>query len=293
MTLRSILFLFVLVSLIAETQGATNRGADKIFEEKIDSLISKRMELPLVSSKLDVPGSRFVPVYGNVIEAGGAASRDFLDDGENLFDAESLYNAVNEHLMLRNEALLKKASADVRNKYGQLSSRFNFINLERVRIRVDYYYDRVGKTWVRPTHDSIVTMTMIVKSGYFLYQDSDSLIDIRRYGYYIPNSKVKRIFFGDGYSEVLWDNPNEAPLDSVKVLPYKLVERILLNKENDERNRKKIRNLLKNREFASIPRVIQEMDEYCEENQCDEMPDYRRYLNVLAALYKTGVLRRF
>ena len=47
MTLRSILFLFVLVSLIAETQGATNRGADKIFEEKIDSLISKRMELPL------------------------------------------------------------------------------------------------------------------------------------------------------------------------------------------------------------------------------------------------------
>ena len=126
-----------------------------------------------------------------------------------------------------------------------------------------------------------------------ILQVLDSLIDIRRYGYYIPNSKVKRIFFGDGYSEVLWDNPNEASLDSVKVLPYKLVERILLNKENDERNRKKIRNLLKNREFASIPRVIQEMDEYCEENQCDEMPDYRRYLNVLAVLYKTGVLRRF
>ena len=85
MRLRSILFLFVLVSLAVETECATNH--DKIFEEKIDSLISKRMELPLVSSKLDVPGSRFVPVYGNVIEAGGAASRDFLDDSENLFAA--------------------------------------------------------------------------------------------------------------------------------------------------------------------------------------------------------------
>ena len=150
-----------------------------------------------------------------------------------------------------NEALLKKASPEVLRRYNSLSSRFNFISLERVRIHVDYYYDRARKMWIRPaSKDSVVSMTMIIKSGYFLYQDSDSLIDIRRYGFYMPSSNVKRIFFGDGYSEVLWTNPVEAMLDSMKVLPYKIVEKIPINKSLDDPNRKKIRKLLKSRNFA-------------------------------------------
>ena len=116
--------------------------------------------------------------------------------------------------------------------------------LERIRIHVDFYYDREKRTWVRPVSDSVITMTMIVKSGYFLYQDGDSVIDIRRYGYYIPGSNVKRIFFSDGYSEVLWDSPDMVALDSMRVLPYKLVEKISIE-NGDVHNRQKIKKLLK------------------------------------------------
>ena len=304
MTLRSILssnftivalsaFLFLpkgacaLESLIPQGGEALYHN-EKIFEEKIDSLISKRMNLPLVRSKLD--NGKLAPVYGNVIEVG---AEGFVDDGDDWLAADSLFNVLNEHMMLKNEFLLRKASPEVQKKYKRLSNRFNFINLEKIRIHVDYYYDRAEKKWVRPaTDDSIVTMTMIIKSGYFLYQDSDSLIDIRRYGYYIPSSNVKRIFFGDGYSEVLWKNPNEAVLDSMKVLPYKLVEKIVIDKNVDEHNRMKIKKLLKNREFAYIPLVLQEMDEYCKENSCTEIDEYKRYLNTLDVLYRVGVLGR-
>ena len=273
-------------------QGNVNERA---FEEMMDSLVSKRMDLPLVRTKLEKSNGKFAPVYGSVVDANVGANEGFVDwtADEDLFDAESLFNVLNKQMMLRNEMLLKKASPDVRRKYNSLSNRFNFISLERIRIRVDYYYDRSKKKLIRPVaKDSVVTMTMIFKSGYFLYQNRDSLIDIRRYGFYMPNSNVKRIFFGDGYSEVLWTNPTEAQLDSMRVLPYKLVEKIPVNKIIDDPNRQKIRNLLKNRNFAYIPHALQEMEAYCERNVCPDAADHKRYLNLLDVLYRSGVLGR-
>ena len=279
---------FAFDGLVLSGNGSAN---EKAFEKMMDSLISKRMDLPLVRSKLDKSNGKFAPVYGNVVDDNDAVDDLTLDD--DFFAAESLFNVLKNRMILRNEALLKKASPEVLRRYNSLSSRFNFISLERVKIHVDYYYDRTRKMWIRPaSKDSVVSMTMIIKSGYFLYQDSDSLIDIRRYGFYMPSSNVKRIFFGDGYSEVLWTNPAEAMLDSMKVLPYKIVEKIPINKSLDDPNRKKIRKLLKSRNFAYIPHVLQEMDEYCKRNLCPDVADYRRYLNLLDILYRGGVLGR-
>lgn len=279
---------FAFDGLVLSGNGSAN---EKAFEKMMDSLISKRMDLPLVRSKLEKSNGKFAPVYGNVVDENDAVDDLTLDD--DFFAAESLFNVLKNRMMLRNEALLKKASPEVLRRYNSLSSRFNFISLERVRIHVDYYYDRARKKWIRPaSKDSVVSMTMIIKSGYFLYQDSDSLIDIRRYGFYMPSSNVKRIFFGDGYSEVLWTNPAEAILDSMKVLPYKIVEKIPINKSLDDPNRKKIRKLLKSRNFAYIPHVLQEMDKYCKRNLCPDVADYRRYLNLLDILYRGGVLGR-
>ncbi|ACX75131.1 P3 domain protein [Fibrobacter succinogenes subsp. succinogenes S85] len=292
MTLRSILFCrFAVVLSALLSLSASAFAKEKVFEEKIDSLFSKRMELPMVSSKLERLNGKFVPVCGNVIDEVDEHTLDLLAD-DDLFAAESLYNILNERMLLRNKSLLQKASPEIQRKYKSLSSRFNFINLERIRIHVDFYYDREKRNWVRPVSDSVITMTMIVKSGYFLYQDGDSVIDIRRYGYYIPGSNVKRIFFSDGYSEVLWDSPDMVALDSMRVLPYKLVEKISIE-NGDVHNRQKIKKLLKSGDFAAIPHVLQEMDEYCEVNSCTEAADYKRYLNMLALLYKSGVLRRF
>lgn len=267
---------------------------EKSMEQEIDSLILKKMNLPLVSSKLDDANIRSTPLYGHIVDANDKRSLDLMADDDSEFAAESLFAVLNEQMLQRNATLLKKATADVRNKYKSLLNRFNFIGLEKIRIHVDYYYDQARKKWLRPTAaSSVVTFKMLIKSGYFLYQDADSLITIRRYGYYIPSAGVKRIFFSDGYSEVLWKNPNEAALDSIKVLPYKLVEKILVDKNVDDHNRKKIRTLLKNREFAYIPLVLQEMDQYCKKNPCSEIDDYRRYLNMLDVLYKGGLLRRY
>ena len=275
------------------TGSFTNSGMEKIFEEKIISLISKRMELPSVRSKLEKTSGKFVPVYGYVLDVNDERFLD-VDVDDNLFASENLFEELNRQMMLKNESLLQKATPDVRNTYKHLMNRFNFINIEWIKIHVDYYYDRLQKRWVRPaTGDSIVTMTMIVKSGYFLYQDRDSVIDIRRYGYYIPSSNIKRIFFGDGYSEVLQGNPDDVSPDAKKVLPYKLVEKISQDKKVDDRNRKKVRSLLKNREFATIPFIVKEMDEYCKTNSCTDTVGYRRYLNTLDLLYKSGIFSRF
>jgi hypothetical protein len=275
------------------TGFSTNSGMEKIFEEKIISLISKRMELPSVRSKLEKPSGKFVPVYGYVLDVNDERFLD-VDVDDNLFASENLFDELNRQMMLKNEILLQKATPDVRNTYKHLMNRFNFINMEWIKIHVDYYYDRSQKRWVRPaTGDSIVTMTMIVKSGYFLYQDRDSVIDIRRYGYYIPSSNIKRIFFGDGYSEVLQGNPDDVSPDAKKVLPYKLVEKISQDKKVDDRNRKKVRSLLKNREFSTIPFIVKEVDEYCKTNSCTDTAGYRRYLNTLDLLYKSGIFSRF
>ena len=81
MTSRSILsfcFVVVLSVLFLLPKGAcalepammlgagssTNSEMEKNFEEKIISLISKRMDLPSVRSKLEKPNGKFVPVYG-------------------------------------------------------------------------------------------------------------------------------------------------------------------------------------------------------------------------------------
>lgn len=274
-----------------------NSEMEKVFEEKIISLISKRMDLPSVRSKLEKPNGKFVPVYGHVLDVNDDRFLD-VDVDDNLFASENLFDVLNRQLLLKNENLLKKASMDVQNTYKRLMNRFNFINLEWIKIHVDYFYDRAQKKWIRPaTGDSIVTMTMIVKSGYFLYQDRDSVIDIRRYGYYIPSSNVKRIFFGDGYSEVLRANPDEVSPDAKKVLPYKLVEKISQDKKADNRIvrdvLKSIAVVLKNREFAAIPLIAGYMDEYCKTNSCTDTAGYRRYLNTLDLLYKSGIFSRF
>lgn len=273
-----------------DSQDSENKKNEKGFDEKIDSIISKRLDLPTVRAKLENTHAKFVPVYGHVLEAGYENALDMEDD-EDLFAAESLFNLLNERMLRRNDSLLKMATPDVRSTYKRLMNRFNFITLERIKIHVDYYYDRAAKMWVRPAAGkSAVTITMIVKSGYFLYQEGESLIEIRRYGYYIPSSNVKRIFFADGYSEVLADNPNEAPLGLKKVLPYKLVEKISQDKKTDYS--KKIRNLLKKRDFAAIPLIFKEVNEYCENNSCRDVLDYRPYLNTLKVLCQMGVLGR-
>ena len=301
MTLRSIPFLlfFVLIVLSEafafeplESSKETEHKIENSFEEKIDSIISKRLHLPSVRTKLENTHSKFIAVYGHVLEANDKRALESADD-EDLFVAESLFYLLNEQLMQRNDLLLKKAIPDVRNTYKRLMNRFNFISLERIKIYVDYYYDKEKDKWIRPVKDHhIITMTMVVKSGHFLYQDKDSAIEIRRYGYYIPNPNVKRIFFNDGYSEVLWKNPNEAPLSTVKVLPYQLIEKISHNKSTNG-SRKKITNLLKYRDFSAIPVVLKEMEDYCEMNSCREEIIYKRYLNTLKTLYHAGVLKRF
>ena len=301
MTLRSTLFLlifalFVLPKAHAFESPESSRGEEhkieKSFEERIDAIISKRLRLPSVRSKLDSSDTKFIAVYGHVLEANDKRALE-SDDDEDLFVAESLFYLLNEQLIQRNDLLLKKAAPDVRNTYKHLMNRFNFISLERVKILVDYYYDKVKNKWLRPAKDEyVITITMVVKSGYFLYQDRDSAIEIRRYGYYIPNPNVKRIFFNDGYSEVLWKDPNEASLSTVNVLPYQLIEKIQSSKKPNE-NRKKILNILKRKNFSAIPLVISEIDEYCQKNSCLEEINYKRYLNTLGILYRAGVLRRF
>ena len=301
MTLRSTLFLlifalFVLPKAYALESPEPSKGeeykTEKGFEEKLDAIISKRLHLSSVRSKLENTNSKFVAVYGHVLEANDKRALESTDE-EDLFVAESLFYLLNEQLMQRNDLLLKKATPDVRNTYKHLMNRFNFISLERLKILVDYYYDKAKDKWIRPAKDQyVLTITMVVKSGYFLYQKSDSAIEIRRYGYYIPNPNVKRIFFNDGYSEVLSQSPNEASLSTVKVLPYQLIEKIQSNKKPNE-NRKKIVNLLKRKNFSTIPLVINEIDKSCEKNSCPEEIIYKRYLNTLETLYRAGVLRRF
>jgi hypothetical protein len=301
MTLRSTLFLlifalFVLPKAYALESPEPSKGEEykieKGFEEKIDAIISKRLHLSSVRSKLENTNSKFVAVYGHVLEANDKRALESADE-EDLFVAESLFYLLNEQLMQRNDLLLKKATPDVRNTYKHLMNRFNFISLERLKILVDYYYDKAKDKWIRPAKDQyVLTITMVVKSGYFLYQEKDSAIEIRRYGYYIPNPNVKRIFFNDGYSEVLWKNPNGASLSTVKVLPYQLIEKIQSHKEPNQ-NRKKIANLLKIRNFSTIPLVIDEIDKSCEKDSCPEEINYKRYLNTLGTLYRAGVLRRF
>lgn len=288
----SLVVLFILLYLPIDTNAFEPTVSRKrTFDETIDSVLSKRMELPLVRSKLENPNSKFVPVYGHVMDANDTRSFDITDD-EDMFVAESLFLVLNDRMLQKNDSLLKRATPDVQSQYKRLMNRFNFISLEKIRIHVDYYYDRAKKAWARPlADDSVVTMKMIVKSGYFLYQDRDSFIGIRRYGFYVPISNVKRIFFNDGYSEVLWKSPDKVSLDSMKVIPYKLVEKIPHDKRME--NRKKVENLLKNRDFTAIPFVLKEMDEYCEYNSCLDKDDYRRYLNVLKILYWNGVFKRF
>ena len=301
MTLRSTLFLlifalFVLPKAYALESPEPSKGEEykieKGFEEKIDAIISKRLHLSSVRSKLENTNSKFVAVYGHVLEANDKRALESADE-EDLFVAESLFYLLNEQLMQRNDLLLKKATPDVRNTYKHLMNRFNFISLERLKILVDYYYDKAKDKWIRPAKDQyVLTITMVVKSGYFLYQEKDSAIEIRRYGYYIPNPNVKRIFFNDGYSEVLWKNPNEASLSTVKVLPYQLIEKIQSHKEPNG-NRQKIVNLLKRRNFSTIPFVINDIDKSCEKEPCPEELIYKRYLNTLGALYRAGVLGHF
>jgi len=278
------------ILLLAE-KGTAKAEIEKALEEKLDSLVLKRMDLPLVRTKLKKVSKGFSPVYGSVINHGDKRYEDFVGE-EDLFDAESLFVVLNNQVMQKNEMLLKKAPLDIQKEYKHLLNRFNFVSLERIKIHVEYYYDALNRRWVRPSAgDSVVSMMMFFRSGYFLHQDSDSIISIRRYGYYIPGSSVKRIFFDDGYSEILRESPNDASPDLLKVLPYKLVEKISQDKSID--TRQKIKNLLKRRDFSAIPIVLKEMDELCESSSCDDSVAYKRYLAMLMILYAGGLLSHY
>ena len=99
MTLRSTLFLlifalFVLPKAYALESPEPPKGEEykieKGFEEKIDAIISKRLHLSSVRSKLENTNSKFVAVYGHVLEANDKRALESADE-EDLFVAESLF----------------------------------------------------------------------------------------------------------------------------------------------------------------------------------------------------------
>ena len=82
----------------------------KTFDETIDSVLSKRMELPLVRSKLENPNSKFVPVYGHVMDANDTRSLDITED-EDMFVAESLFLVLNDRMLQKSFSRAERSHA--------------------------------------------------------------------------------------------------------------------------------------------------------------------------------------
>ena len=188
-----------------------------------------------------------------------------------------------DKIMQRNDSLLKKAKSEIQNEYRYLSGKAQTIGLHEIKIYVDYYYDSTEKKWIRPSVENcIATMMMVTKSGFFLHQDKDSTIRIRKYMYHIPETKTKRLFFDNGYSQVVSGNPEKVPLDSIKVFPYKLVFQIPHNKNIDYRI--ELKNAVINKDYSTVRKALKKMDNYCVRNPFFKHAIYWRHLNMLDVL---------
>lgn len=188
-----------------------------------------------------------------------------------------------DKIMQRNDSLFKKAKSQIQSEYRYLSGKAQTIGLHEIKIYVDYYYDSTEKKWIRPDAENcIVTMMMVTKSGVFLHQDKDSTIRVRNYLYHIPEAKTKRLFFDNGYSQVVSEIPEKVPLDSIKVFPYKLVFQIPHNKNIDYRI--ELKNAVINKDYSTVRKVLKKMDNYCVRNPFFKHAIYWRHLNMLDVL---------
>ncbi len=188
-----------------------------------------------------------------------------------------------DKIMQRNDSLLKKAKSEIQSEYRYLSGKAQTIGLHEIKIYVDYYYDSTEKKWIRPDAENcIVTMMMVTKSGVFLHQDKDSTIRVRNYLYHIPEAKTKRLFFDNGYSQVVSEIPEKVPLDSIKVFPYKVVFQIPHNKNIDYRI--ELKNAVINKDYSTVRKVLKKMDNYCVRNPFFKHAIYWRHLNMLDVL---------
>lgn len=188
-----------------------------------------------------------------------------------------------DKIMQRNDSLFKKAKSQIQSEYRYLSGKAQTIGLHEIKIYVDYYYDSTEKKWIRPDAENcIVTMMMVTKSGVFLHQDKDSTIRVRNYLYHIPEAKTKRLFFDNGYSQVVSEIPEKVPLDSIKVFPYKVVFQIPHNKNIDYRI--ELKNAVINKDYSTVRKVLKKMDNYCVRNPFFKHAIYWRHLNMLDVL---------
>jgi hypothetical protein len=279
-------------------------------DSAIGSVLPARVELPSALSKLVMPTNRFNPVYGHVMEYRTKVfSANTIDDGKCRYRDEynqcvSVMPGIEEYvpadkpeftdkelflkdradkIMQRNDSLLKKAKSEIQSEYRYLSGKAQTIGLHEIKIYVDYYYDSTEKKWIRPDAENcIVTMMMVTKSGVFLHQDKDSTIRVRNYLYHIPEAKTKRLFFDNGYSQVVSEIPEKVPLDSIKVFPYKVVFQIPHNKNIDYRI--ELKNAVINKDYSTVRKVLKKMDNYCVRNPFFKHAIYWRHLNMLDVL---------
>ena len=167
--------------------------------------------------------------------------------------------------MQRNDSVFEKTESKIQKEYNYLAGIAQTIGLHEIKIYVEYYYDSTEKKWTRPSaENSIVSMMMVTKWGYFLHQDDDSTISIRNYMHHIPEAETKRLFFDDGYSQVVSGKPEELPLDSVKVISYKLVIQVPQNKNIEYRL--KLKETLTNKDYAAVPDILKKMERYSEKD---------------------------
>lgn len=264
----------------------------EFFDARVDSILPMRVELPSALSKMETPTNRFNPVYGHIMEHKSIFYRandafgdrcQFRDEYNQcvsvmpsieefvsvnkpeLTDKERFLIDRADKIMQRNDSLFRKAELKVKKEYNYLAGIAQTVGLHEIKIYVEYYYDSTEKKWTRPSaENSIVSMIMVTKWGYFLHQDDDSTISIRNYMHHIPEAETKRLFFDDGYSQVVSGKPEELPLDSVKVILYKLVIQVPQNKNIEYRL--KLKEALTNKDYAAVPDILKKMERYSEKD---------------------------
>lgn len=314
--MKKVLLLIVLFVLCGAA-SAYDAAVDIVFyydagriDSAIGSVLPARVELPTALSKLEMPTNRFNPVYGHVMEyrtkffSANTKDDDWCRYRDEYNQCVSVMPGIEEYvpadkpeftdkelflkdradkIMQRNDSLFKKAKSQIQSEYRYLSGKAQTIGLHEIKIYVDYYYDSTEKKWIRPDAENcIVTMMMVTKSGVFLHQDKDSTIRVRNYLYHIPEAKTKRLFFDNGYSQVVSEIPEKVPLDSIKVFPYKLVFQIPHNKIIDYR--KELKNAVINKDYSTVRKVLKKMDNYCARNPFFKHAIYWRHLNMLDVL---------
>jgi hypothetical protein len=251
----------------------------EFFDARVDSILPMRVELPSALSKMETPTNRFNPVYGHIMEHKSIfyrANDAFGDRCQFRNEFNWCDSAISkgvgdflkdraEKIMQRNDSLFRKAELKVKKEYNYLAGIAQTVGLHEIKIYVEYYYDSTEKKWTRPSaENSIVSMIMVTKWGYFLHQDDDSTISIRNYMHHIPEAESKRLFFDDGYSQVVSGKPEEFPLDSIKVVPYKLVVQVPHNKNIEYRL--ELKEALANKDYAAVPDILKKMERYSEKD---------------------------